>query len=93
MYSGPTADKEVYTGLVASHYCIDARASCRTYVRACLARSHTWNAAGLLVPRSMSADGFGIERSIWSNGAGAEIELIAIDGAVHAFPQPYYRAR
>jgi polyhydroxybutyrate depolymerase len=43
--------------------------------------------------RSISADGFGIERSIWSNGSGAEVELIAIEGAGHAFPQPYYRAR
>jgi polyhydroxybutyrate depolymerase len=43
--------------------------------------------------RSVSADGFGIERFIWSNGSGAEVELIAIDGAGHAFPQPYYRAR
>jgi polyhydroxybutyrate depolymerase len=43
--------------------------------------------------RSISADGFGIERSIWSNGSGAEVELIAIDGGGHAFPQPYYRAR
>jgi polyhydroxybutyrate depolymerase len=43
--------------------------------------------------RSTSADGFGIEQSIWSNGSGAEVELIAIDGAGHTFPQPYYRAR
>jgi polyhydroxybutyrate depolymerase len=43
--------------------------------------------------RSTSADGFGIERSIWSNGAEAEVELIAIEGAGHVFPQPYYRAR
>ena len=43
--------------------------------------------------RSISADGFGIERFIWSDGSGAEIELIAIDGAGHTFPQPYYRAR
>jgi polyhydroxybutyrate depolymerase len=43
--------------------------------------------------QSISADGFGIERSIWSNGSGAEVELIAIDGAGHTFPQPYYRAR
>jgi polyhydroxybutyrate depolymerase len=43
--------------------------------------------------RSMSADGFGIERSVWTNGSGAEVELFAIDGAGHAFPQPYYRAR
>jgi polyhydroxybutyrate depolymerase len=43
--------------------------------------------------RSISADGFGIERSIWSNGSGVEVELIAIDGAGHVFPQPYYRAR
>jgi polyhydroxybutyrate depolymerase len=43
--------------------------------------------------RSISADGYGIERSLWSNGAGAEVELVAIDGAGHTFPQPYYRAR
>jgi polyhydroxybutyrate depolymerase len=43
--------------------------------------------------RSISADGFGIERSIWSDGSGVEVELIAIDGAGHTFPQPYYRAR
>ena len=43
--------------------------------------------------RSISADGFGIERSIWSNDSGAEVELMAIDGAGHTFPQPYYRAR
>ena len=43
--------------------------------------------------QSISTDGFGIERSIWSNGSGAEVELIAIDGAGHNFPQPYYRAR
>jgi polyhydroxybutyrate depolymerase len=43
--------------------------------------------------RSISADGFGIERSIWSNGSGAEVELVAIVGGGHAFPQPYYRAR
>jgi len=53
--------------------------------------------------RSVSADGFGIERSIWSHGSGAngsgandsgaEVELVAIDGAGHVFPQPYYRAR
>jgi polyhydroxybutyrate depolymerase len=43
--------------------------------------------------RSISAYGFGIEQSIWSNDSGAEVELIAIDGAGHTFPQPYYRAR
>ena len=43
--------------------------------------------------RSISTDGFGIEQSIWNNGSGAEVELIAIDGAGHTFPQPYYRAR
>ena len=42
---------------------------------------------------STSADGFGIERSMWSNGSGVEIELIAIEGAGHTFPQPFYRAR
>jgi polyhydroxybutyrate depolymerase len=40
-----------------------------------------------------SRDGFGIERSIWSNDSGAEVELMVIDGAGHTFPQPYYRAR
>ena len=49
--------------------------------------------SGPVTTRSISADGFGIEQSIWSNGSGAEVELIAIDGAGHAFPQPYYRAR
>ena len=48
---------------------------------------------GPVTTRSISADGFGIEQSIWSNGSGAEVELIAIDGGGHAFPQPYYRAR
>lgn len=43
--------------------------------------------------RSVSADDFGIETTIWNNGSAAEVELIAIDGAGHAFPQPYYRAR
>jgi polyhydroxybutyrate depolymerase len=43
--------------------------------------------------RSTSADGFGIERSIWGNGSEAEVELVAIDGAGHVFPQPFYRAR
>lgn len=46
-----------------------------------------------LTTRSMSADGFGIESSVWNNGSGAEVELFAIDGAGHTFPQPYYRAR
>jgi polyhydroxybutyrate depolymerase len=43
--------------------------------------------------RSISADGFAIERSVWSDGSAAEVDLIAIDGAGHTFPQPYYRAR
>ena len=42
---------------------------------------------------SRSADGFGLERSIWSSGSAAEVELIAIEGGGHVFPQPYYRAR
>ena len=50
-------------------------------------------AGGPVTTRSISADGFGIERSIWSNGSGAEVDLIAIDGGGHVFPQPYYRAR
>jgi polyhydroxybutyrate depolymerase len=43
--------------------------------------------------RSISADGFAIDRTIWSNGSKAEVELVAIDGAGHVFPQPFYRAR
>jgi len=48
---------------------------------------------GPVTTRSISADGFAIEQSIWSNGSAAQVELIAIVGAGHAFPQPYYRAR
>jgi polyhydroxybutyrate depolymerase len=43
--------------------------------------------------RSTSADGFGIERSLWGAGSEAEVELVAIVGAGHVFPQPFYRAR
>ena len=43
--------------------------------------------------RSISADGFGIDRSVWGNDAVAEVELVAIEGAGHVFPQPFYRAR
>jgi polyhydroxybutyrate depolymerase len=43
--------------------------------------------------RSTSADGFGIEQSIWGEGSAAEVELVAIEGAGHVFPQPFYRAR
>jgi polyhydroxybutyrate depolymerase len=50
-------------------------------------------ASSPVTTRSISADGFGTERSIWSNGSAAEVELIAIDGAGHTFPQPFYRAR
>jgi polyhydroxybutyrate depolymerase len=42
---------------------------------------------------TVSADGFGIDWSIWHNESAAVIELIAIDGAGHVFPQPFYRAR
>jgi polyhydroxybutyrate depolymerase len=43
--------------------------------------------------RSVSADGFGIDRSVWGNDAVTEVELVAIEGAGHVFPQPFYRAR
>jgi polyhydroxybutyrate depolymerase len=46
-----------------------------------------------LTSRSISTDGFAIERSIWSDGLGPEVELVAIEGAGHVFPQPYYQAR
>ncbi len=48
---------------------------------------------GPVTTRSTSADGFGIERSIWGGGSDAEVELVAIEGAGHVFPQPFYRAR
>jgi polyhydroxybutyrate depolymerase len=48
---------------------------------------------GPVTTRSISADGFGIERSVWGSDAVAEVELVAIEGAGHVFPQPFYRAR
>jgi polyhydroxybutyrate depolymerase len=53
--------------------------------------------AGISGPPSLtpsrSADGFGINTYRWSNGSGSEVELMAIQGAGHVFPQPFYRAR
>jgi poly(3-hydroxybutyrate) depolymerase len=53
--------------------------------------------AGIASPpvatHAISTDGFGIGRSLWSGGSTTEIELIAIEGAGHVFPQPFYRAR
>lgn len=38
-------------------------------------------------------DGFAYHRLTWPAGASASVELFAIEGAGHVFPQPYYRAR
>ena len=48
---------------------------------------------GPVTTRSISADGFGIDRFVWGNDAVAEVELVTIEGAGHVFPQPFYRAR
>jgi polyhydroxybutyrate depolymerase len=45
------------------------------------------------VARGKTADGFTVERLTWPAGSAAEVELFAIEGAGHVFPQPYYRAR
>ncbi len=37
------------------------------------------------------AGGVRVARTAWSDGGGAEVELIAIDGAGHVIPQPHYR--
>lgn len=45
------------------------------------------------VTRGKTADGFPVERSVWRGASPLEVELFAIEGAGHVFPQPYYRAR
>lgn len=40
---------------------------------------------------SQAADGVHVERAVWRNNAGAEVELIAIHGGGHGIPQPYRR--
>lgn len=45
------------------------------------------------IARGKTADGFAFDRLTWPAGPAAEIELFAIEGAGHVFPQPYYRAR
>ena len=45
------------------------------------------------VTHGKTADGFSTDRLDWGAGSPAEVELFAIEGAGHVFPQPYYRAR
>ena len=40
-----------------------------------------------------TADGFVTDTYQWRTGSGPEVELFAIRGAGHVFPQPYYTAR
>ena len=37
------------------------------------------------------ADGGRVKRSLWRNGANAEVELLVIEGGGHGMPQPYWR--
>ncbi len=50
-------------------------------------------AAGPTIIRSKTADGFPFEQTVWHGQSPLEVELYAIEGAGHVFPQPYYRAR
>jgi polyhydroxybutyrate depolymerase len=45
------------------------------------------------VTAGKTSDGFSTERLDWGAGSPAEVELFAIEGAGHVFPQPYYTAR
>lgn len=45
------------------------------------------------VTTGKTADGFSTRQFDWGAGSPAEVELFAIEGAGHVFPQPYYRAR
>lgn len=45
------------------------------------------------VIRGKTADGFSTDRLTWPAGPTAQVEMVAIVGAGHVFPQPYYRAR
>jgi polyhydroxybutyrate depolymerase len=38
------------------------------------------------------AEGVRVERLLWRNGAGVEVELVAVHGGGHGIPQPYRRA-
>jgi polyhydroxybutyrate depolymerase len=48
--------------------------------------------SGPAVTAGKTADGFPFERSLWGGGSATEVELFAIEGAGHVFPQPYSRA-
>src|SRR5579859_2349259 len=53
-------------------------------------------AGGIGSPTSIkgkTADGFSTDRLTWPPGPAAQVEMFAIEGAGHVFPQPYYRAR
>jgi polyhydroxybutyrate depolymerase len=38
-----------------------------------------------------AAGGVRVERTLWRNDAGVEIELVALHGGGHVIPQPYWR--
>ncbi|MDB4913981.1 MAG: hypothetical protein JWM95_1625, partial [Gemmatimonadetes bacterium] len=40
---------------------------------------------------SQAAEGVRVEHAVWRNDAGAEVELVAINGGGHGIPQPYRR--
>jgi polyhydroxybutyrate depolymerase len=42
-------------------------------------------------PPASVADGARVQRSLWRNGAGPEVELVVIEGGGHGMPQPYWR--
>lgn len=41
--------------------------------------------------RAAAADAVQVERTLWRNGSGTEVELVAIHGGGHGMPQPYWR--
>jgi polyhydroxybutyrate depolymerase len=38
-----------------------------------------------------TAGGVDVERLLWRNGSGVEVELVAVHGGGHGMPQPYWR--
>ncbi len=43
--------------------------------------------------QTRTAGGIRVEQFLWRNGAGSEVELLAIHGGGHGMPQPYRRAQ
>jgi len=50
-------------------------------------------AANPAVTHGKTIDGFPVDQWLWHGDSPLEVELFAIEGAGHVFPQPYYRAR